>query len=209
MSLPLYLFAFEIKFTFNFFLISSELLPILFLICICRVKDFSDVCIFTGIVFFLNLFISGSVKNILLNSVKGSQNIKKGTNNIIQLPSVSSSNIIFTPTKQNESLSKESNNIKSIVTDNNVIVLPEIKNLKTSVDNINKDDTAVENKRYLLLFQKNNNKEFTAKKTIKFNNNVIILNEEKEKTKNKGNAKSLNEPKKTKKDNIFNKRTKI
>ena len=148
-------------------------------------------------------------KNILLNSVKGSQNVKKVTNNIIQLPSVSSSNIIFTPTKKNESLSKESNNIKSIVTDNNVIVLPEIKNLKTSVDNINKDDTAVENKRYLLLFQKNNNKEFTSKKTIKFNNNVIILNEEKEKTKNKGNAKSLNEPKKTKKDNIFNRRTKI
>ena len=152
---------------------------------------------------------SKNIKNILLNSVKGSQSIKKGSNNIIQLPSVSSSNVIFTPTKQKESLSKESNNIKSVVTDSNVIVLPEIKNLKSSVDNKNKDDTAVENKRYLLLFQKNNNKEFTSKKAIKFNNNVIILSEEKEKTKNKGIAKSLNEPKKTKKDNIFNKRTKI
>ena len=152
---------------------------------------------------------SKNIKNILLNSVKGSQSIKKGSNNIIQLPSVSSSNVIFTPTKQKESLSKESNNIKSVVTDSNVIVLPEIKNLKNSVDNINKDDIAVENKRYLLLFQKNNNKEFTSKKAIKFNNNVIILSEEKEKTKNKGYGKSLNEPKKTKKDNTFNKRAKI
>ena len=147
-------------------------------------------------------------KNNLLNSIKKSQNKNKGSNSIIQLPSVSSSNIIFIPTRQKESLSKESNNIKSVVTDNNVIVLPEIKSLKGSLDNMNKDDGNFENKRYLL-FQKNNNKDNTSKKSIKFSNNVIILNEEKEKSNNKGNVQSLNDVKKNKKDNKFNRRTKI
>ena len=144
-------------------------------------------------------------KNII-TSIKKSTNISRGNNNIIQLPSVNSSNTLFTPTSQNEVNVNESSNIKSAITDNNVIILPEIKNQKNSLDNINKEDSTIENKRYLL-FQKNNNKETSSKKALKFNNNVIVLSEEK--SKNRGNVQPSNDNKKIKKDNMFNKRTKI
>ena len=147
-------------------------------------------------------------QNILLNSVNKNKKdliINKGNNKIIQLPSVNSSNTLFTPTSKNEINSKESNILsKPVVTDNNVIVLPEIKSQKSSLEKTNKIENSMENKRYLL-FQKNYNKETNLNKSIKFNSNVIVLNE----VKNKVNTQSVNDLKKPKNSNNLNKRKKV
>ena len=119
-----------------------------------------------------------NTKNTLLNLnkknlVKSIDN-KRIINNIIQLPSVNSSIKPFTPSKNNENIIKENNiNINPIKTENNVIVLPEIKSPKSSFDIMNKRDNSLENKRYLLFKKNNNSKGQASNKSIKFNNNVL------------------------------------
>jgi len=148
-------------------------------------------------------------KNILSNSIKK----HKIDNNmpIIQLPSVSLNNISFSPNKQNQNNinmkeskefkeSKESSsNMKSVFTENNVIILPDINSQKSSRNIISNKDNALENKRYLL-FQKNFNKDSKFNKSIKFNSNIISLNDEKDKMRNKKNQQQK------KNDNNLNKK---
>ena len=68
---------------------------------------------------------------------------------------------------------------------------------------MNKRDNSLENKRYLL-FQKNNNKGPASNKSIKFNNNVIVLSE----VKNKGYDNKVIELKSSKNDKNSQKRKK-
>ena len=68
---------------------------------------------------------------------------------------------------------------------------------------MNKRDNSLENKRYLL-FQKNNNKGPGSNKSIKFNSNVIVLSE----VKNKGYDNKVIELKSSKNDKNSQKRKK-
>ena len=152
-----------------------------------------------------------NTKNTLLNSIKknpiNSMDNKRNitNNNIIQLPSVNSSVTPFTPSKQNENVLKESNmNIKPVITESNVIVLPEIKSPKSSFDIMNRRDNSLDNNRYLLFQKNNSSKGPTTNKSIKFNNNVIMLSE----VKNKGYDNKVIELKSSKNDKNSKKRKK-
>ena len=147
-----------------------------------------------------------NAKNTLLNSVikkpVNSIDNKRNINNVIKLPSVNSSATPFTPSKHNENILKESNiNTNPAITENNVIVLPEIKSPKSSFDIMNKRDNSLDNKRYLLFQKGNINKPPTSNKSIKFNNNVIVLSE----VKKKGYDNKIIELKSSKNNNISQK----